>query len=84
MKAELSVGIIGAGPGGIAMGMQGTVWTTRCGNYFRAANGRAVIQWPPSARALWGMTRRFKPGDFTVEPASVSRPAVYLSRRGGS
>ncbi len=64
--------------------MQGTVWTTRCGNYFRAPNGRVVTQWPRSARAFWGMTRRFKPGDFTFEPASVTRPAVYLSRRGGS
>jgi cyclohexanone monooxygenase len=64
--------------------MQGTVWTTRCSNYFRAPNGRVVTQWPRSARAFWGMTRRFKPEDFTFEPASVIRPAVYLSRRGGS
>ncbi|GBE63790.1 monooxygenase [Mycobacterium sp. MFM001] len=48
--------------------MQGTVWTTQCSNYFRAANGRVVTQWPRSARAFWGMTRRFKPGDFTFEP----------------
>ncbi|MBV8861389.1 MAG: NAD(P)/FAD-dependent oxidoreductase [Mycobacterium sp.] len=64
--------------------MQGTVWTTQCSNYFRAANGRVVTQWPGSARAFWEMTRRFKPGDFTFEPASVTRPAAYLSRRGGS
>ena len=41
--------------------MEGTVWTTRCSNYFRAANGRVVTQWPRSARAFWGMTRRFNP-----------------------
>ena len=40
--------------------MEGTVWTTRCSNYFRAANGRVVTQWPRSARAFWGMTRRFR------------------------
>jgi cyclohexanone monooxygenase len=50
--------------------MQGTVWMTQCSNYFRAANGRVVTQWPRSARAFWGMTRRFKPTDFTFEPPS--------------
>ena len=49
--------------------MQGTVWTTQCSNYFRAANGRVVTQWPRSARAFWGMTRRFESADFTFEPA---------------
>lgn len=49
--------------------MQGTVWTTQCSNYFRAANGRVVTQWPRSARTFWGMTRRFKTADFTFEPA---------------
>jgi cyclohexanone monooxygenase len=49
--------------------MQGTVWTTQCSNYFRAANGRVVTQWPRSARAFWGMTRRFKAADFTFEPS---------------
>jgi cyclohexanone monooxygenase len=48
--------------------MQGTVWTTQCSNYFRAANGRVVTQWPRSARAFWGMTRRFEAADFTFEP----------------
>ena len=45
--------------------MQGTVWLTRCSNYFRAPNGRVVTQWPRSARAFWGMTRRFRPSDYT-------------------
>ncbi len=45
--------------------MTGTVWTTQCSNYFRAANGRVVTQWPRSARTFWGMTRRFKPADFS-------------------
>ncbi len=44
--------------------MTGTVWTTRCSNYFRVANGRVVTQWPRSARAFWAMTRRFRPGDY--------------------
>lgn len=48
--------------------MQGTVWTTQCSNYFRAANGRVVTQWPRSARAFWSMTRRFRPADFAFEP----------------
>ncbi|MEZ0365577.1 flavin-containing monooxygenase [Mycobacterium sp. pUA109] len=52
--------------------MHGTVWTTRCSNYFRAANGRVVTQWPRSARAFWAMTRRFRPGDFSFAPAAVS------------
>jgi cyclohexanone monooxygenase len=50
--------------------MEGTVWLTRCSNYFRAPNGRVVTQWPRSARAFWGMTRRFKPADYTFEPPS--------------
>jgi cyclohexanone monooxygenase len=48
--------------------MAGTVWTTRCSNYFRAPNGRVVTQWPRSARSFWGMTRRFKPADFSWAP----------------
>jgi len=48
--------------------MQGTVWLTRCSNYFRAPNGRVVTQWPRSARALWGMTRRFRSADYTFDP----------------
>jgi cyclohexanone monooxygenase len=51
--------------------MRGTVWTTRCHNYFRAPNGRVVTQWPRSARVFWGMTRRFRPADYTFEPPEV-------------
>ncbi|OBH19576.1 flavin-containing monooxygenase [Mycolicibacter sinensis] len=51
--------------------MHGTVWTTRCSNYFRAANGRVVTQWPRSAGAFWAMTRRFRAGDFVFEPDPV-------------
>jgi cyclohexanone monooxygenase len=50
--------------------MQGTVWLTQCSNYFRAANVRVVTQWPRSARAFWGMTRRFRPADYTFGPPS--------------
>ena len=56
--------------------MVGTVWTTQCSNYFRAANGRVVTQWPRSARSFWEMTRRFKPADF-----SFSSPAVKAASR---
>lgn len=49
--------------------MEGTVWLTRCSNYFRAANGRVVTQWPRSALAFWGATRRFRPADYTFDPA---------------
>ena len=55
--------------------MEGTVWLTRCSNYFRAPNGRVVTQWPRSARAFWGMTRRFRPADYTFEPPS-EKPSV--------
>jgi cyclohexanone monooxygenase len=48
--------------------MEGTVWLTRCSNYFRAANGRVVTQWPRSARAFWGMTRRFRAADYAFDP----------------
>jgi len=48
--------------------MEGTVWLTRCSNYFRASNGRVVTQWPRSARAFWGMTRRFRAADYTFDP----------------
>ena len=49
--------------------MVGTVWTTKCSNYFRAANGRVVTQWPRSARSFWEMTRRFKPADYSFSPS---------------
>lgn len=47
--------------------MVGTVWTTRCSNYFRVANGRVVTQWPRSARVFWAMTRRFRRADYTFD-----------------
>ena len=52
--------------------MAGTAWTTQCSNYFRAANGRVVTQWPRSARSFWEMTRRFKPADFSFQAPAVS------------
>ncbi|OMC13597.1 NAD(P)/FAD-dependent oxidoreductase [Mycobacterium sp. SP-6446] len=52
--------------------MVGTVWTTRCSNYFRAPNGRVVTQWPRSARSFWGMTRRFRPADFSFRAEARS------------
>jgi cyclohexanone monooxygenase len=60
--------------------MTGTVWTTQCSNYFRAPNGRVVTQWPRSARSFWGMTRRFKPADYDLQPTAVS-VAVTAGRR---
>ncbi len=54
--------------------MAGTVWLTRCSNYFRSANGRVVTQWPRSARAFWGMTRRFKPADYNFDPPVATTP----------
>jgi len=64
--------------------MVGTVWTTRCSNYFRAANGRVVTQWPRSARSFWGMTRRFKPADFSFDAPARSAPDAFTaSERGG-
>jgi cyclohexanone monooxygenase len=57
--------------------MRGTVWTTRCSNYFRAANGRVVTQWPRSARDFWSMTRRFRPDDYTFDPPSA-RPDIHV------
>jgi cyclohexanone monooxygenase len=55
--------------------MKGTVWTMRCSNYFRAANGRLVTQWPRGVRALRGMTRRFTAADYTFDaptaPAAI-------------
>ncbi|BBZ46359.1 monooxygenase [Mycobacterium parmense] len=59
--------------GNVDRWMEGTVWTTRCSNYFRAANGRVVTQWPRSARSFWQMTRRFKPADFTFDAAPGGR-----------
>jgi cyclohexanone monooxygenase len=57
--------------------MQGTVWLTRCHNYFRAPNGRVVTQWPRSARAFWGMTRRFKASDYSFAPPAAE-PALTV------
>ena len=61
--------------------MVGTVWTTQCSNYFRAANGRVVTQWPRSARSFWGMTRSFKPADYTFDPAVPRRRGHRVDRR---
>jgi cyclohexanone monooxygenase len=62
--------------------MQGTVWTTKCSNYFRSANGRVVTQWPRSARVFWAMTRRFTPADFSFAPATSDRPSTRVSGLG--
>jgi cyclohexanone monooxygenase len=61
--------------------MVGTVWTTRCSSYFRAANGRVVTQWPRSARAFWAMTRRFRARDYTFDPVPAEdlRPITVSS-----
>ena len=59
--------------------MEGTVWLTRCSNYFRAANGRVVTQWPRSARAFWGMTRRFSPSDYTFDPATEKQSVEQVN-----
>ena len=64
--------------------MEGTVWLTRCSNYFRAPNGRVVTQWPRSARAFWGMTRRFRPTDYTFEPPSENTAVETGSRSAAS
>jgi cyclohexanone monooxygenase len=64
--------------------MEGTVWLTRCSNYFRAPNGRVVTQWPRSARAFWGMTRRFMPADYTFEPPSEHAAVEAGSRSSAS
>jgi cyclohexanone monooxygenase len=64
--------------------MQGTVWTTQCSNYFRAANGRVVTQWPRSARAFWGMTRRFKSADFTFQAPAECVPDASMALDKGS
>lgn len=58
--------------------MVGTVWTTRCSNYFRAANGRVVTQWPRSARAFWGLTRRFRTRDYLFDPPA-DQPVIEVS-----
>ena len=56
----------------IDLWMTGTVWTTQCSNYFRAADGRVVTQWPRSARSFWEMTRRFRPADFSFQGPTAS------------
>lgn len=73
VRAETMAGFIDK----IDAWMQGTVWTTRCSSYFRAANGRVVTQWPRSARDFWGMTRRFRAADYTFEPPSA-RPDIHV------
>jgi cyclohexanone monooxygenase len=60
--------------------MEGTVWLTRCNNYFRAANGRVVTQWPRSARVFWGMTRRFRAADYTFQSPSAAHAAATAPR----
>ena len=69
---------------GLSRWMQCTVWTTRCSNYLRAANGRVVTQWPRSARAFWGMTRRFRAADYTFDPPSLTGALERETRAAGS
>jgi cyclohexanone monooxygenase len=64
--------------------MQGTVWTTQCSNYFRAANGRVVTQWPRSARAFWDLTRRFRSADFTFAAPAECVPDASMALDEGS
>jgi cyclohexanone monooxygenase len=61
--------------------MTGTVWTTQCSNYFRAANGRVVTQWPRSARSFWGMTRRLEPADFSFSGVPAAAASAVSARR---
>ena len=56
--------------------MVGPVWNTQCSNYFRAANGRVVTQWPRSARSFWEMTRRFRPADFAFSSHRAQSASV--------
>jgi cyclohexanone monooxygenase len=63
--------------------MVGTVWTTRCSNYFRAPNGRVVTQWPRSARAFWNMTRRSRPADFRFTATSPSHSEACTAAERG-
>jgi cyclohexanone monooxygenase len=60
--------------------MDGTVWTTRCNSYFRAANGRVVTQWPRSARDFWSMTRRFRAADYAFDPPAA-QPDIQVEAR---
>lgn len=60
--------------------MEGTVWTTRCSNYFRTASGRVVTQWPRSAGTFWKMTRRFKQSDYTFGASAPHSAEVAGSR----
>ncbi|HET6733867.1 flavin-containing monooxygenase [Mycobacterium sp.] len=60
--------------------MKGTVWLTRCSNYFRAPNGRVVTQWPRSARSFWTLTRRFRPADYTFDAATSPAKADVQAR----
>ena len=64
--------------------MDGTVWLTLCNNYFRAANGRVVTQWPRSVSAFWGMTRRFKAADYTFKSPSSTQAIESPPRAAGS
>ncbi|OBA61280.1 cyclohexanone monooxygenase [Mycobacterium sp. 1100029.7] len=64
--------------------MVGTVWTTRCSNYFRAPNGRVVTQWPRSARSFWEMTRRFQPADYMFGTRPAQRVAVGTGAADGA
>jgi cyclohexanone monooxygenase len=61
--------------------MVGTVWLTRCSNYFRAANGRVVTQWPRSARVFWAMTRHFNARDYTFDAPSDTDADIRTEAR---
>ena len=63
--------------------MQGTVWLTRCSNYFRAPNGRVVTQWPRSARGVLGDDPSLPPRRLHLRPAGASSPPSRSALRRG-
>ena len=62
--------------------MDGTVWTTRCNSYFRAATaGRHAMA---TQRAdFWSMTRRFRAADYTFDPPAGNDTVRAGAQTGG-
>lgn len=54
--------------------LEGTVWTTSCGNWYKTASGRVTNNWPGSTLAYWLRTRHPDFADFTLAPRG--RPAA--------
>jgi phytoene dehydrogenase-like protein len=76
MSTSLSVGIIGAGPGALALEMVLARKGFRDVAIFDREDGVGR-----SAGSFWGMTRRFQPADFSFSDMPAEAASIVSAKR---